>query len=242
MSETAPVFPEASGPASPYFGVTGDQAGQARQKDAEVKRLRQFRTNPSSPEYQQLLEAFKASPATGCTTVLDLLRRKAGYSPTDLNPYRLTMFYVELMQSPLFSPLPFDAFEFEIKVGMGEPALDPDAIIRRYHGSDGEASRRIREQYDRTITEALSHRGTTQKAELLQEHSLGVRSRITFLYIRTSLHANLNMLPGMMILIGVVGGGRHGMEFAFETAKWPNYADAVLKEHLKTLDDWLDGL
>jgi hypothetical protein len=228
MGETTPQFVELKSPPAPYFGVTGAQAEQAKQKDKAVQRLAQYRTQPSTPEFQQLLEAFKASPATGCTTVLDQLRR-------------LMMFYIELTQHPLFSQLPFDSFSFELKVGMGEPALNPDAIIRRYQGSDGEASRRIRQHYDVILQTALSNRGKTQEGDLLQEHSLGVRERITFLYIHTSLYANLNMLPPSMV-IGVVGGARNGMEWVFDTAKWPSYAEAVLKQDLKTIDDFLSGL
>jgi hypothetical protein len=241
MSDATPQFVELKSPPSPYFGVTGAQAEQAKQKDKAVQALARYRTQPSTPEYQQLLDAFKASPATGCATVLDQLRRKAGYNPADPSPNRLMMFYIELKQHPLFTELPFDSFSFEFKVGMGQPALDPDAIIRRYQGSDGEASRRIRQHYDVILQTALSNRGKTQEGDLLQEHSLGVRDRLTFLYIHTSLYANLNMLPPSM-LIGVVGGARHGMEWVFDTANWPSYAEAVLKEDLKTIDDWLNGL
>jgi hypothetical protein len=242
MSDGPPKFAALKGPASPYFGVTGAQAGQAREKDAAVQRLRGFRTEPSAAEYQQLLAAFKASPATGCATVLDQLRRKAKYTPAD--PEKdggLMFFYVGLIQHPLFSKLPFDAFSFEMKVGMGNPAPDPDAIVRRYQGSDEEASRRIRRQYDVLMQNAIANRGKTQEGDLLQEHSLGVRDRLTFLYIRTALMANLDMLPPATV-IGIIKGSRYGFEFAFDTAKWPSYAEAVLREDLKTLDDWLYGL
>jgi hypothetical protein len=241
MDEAKPLFVELKSSPSPYFGVTGAQAEQAKQKDKAVQRLASYRTQPATPEFQQLLEAFKASPATGCTTVLDQLRRKARYNPANPTPSGLIMFYVELKQHPLFTELPFDAFSFELKVGMGQPALDPDAIIRRYQGSDVEASRRIRQQYDTIMRTALENRGKTQEGDLLQEHSLGVREKITFLYIHTTLRANLNMLPPAM-LIGIVGGARYGMEFSFDTAKWPSHAEAVLKDDLKTIDDFLNGL
>ncbi len=241
MTQATPQFLALTGPAAPYFGITGTQVEQARKKDAAVQRLRGFRTEPSTPEYAQLLAAFKASPATGCTTVLDQLRRKANYIPAHPTPSGLMMFYIGLVQHPLFKILPFDSFTFEIKVGMGQPALDPDAIIRRYQGSDGEASRRIRQQYDLIMQTALSNRGKTQEGDLLQEHSLGVRERITFLYIHTSLHENLNMLHPSMLIV-MVGGSRAGMEFAFDAAKWPDYAEAVLQDDLATMDDWIHGL
>jgi hypothetical protein len=44
------------------------------------------------------------------------------------------------------------------------------------------------------------------------------------------------------MVIGVVGGARNGMEWVFDTAKWPSYAEAVLKQDLKTIDDFLSGL
>jgi hypothetical protein len=235
-----PIFIPLTSEPAPYFNVTGTQAAQALQRDAVIQRLRGFRTQPSTPEYQQLLEAFKANPATGCSTVLDQLRRKAGYNPRSPEPNRLMMFYVYLVQHPLFTQVPFDAFETEFKVGMGQPTPNPDEVIRRFQASNEEASKRIRQQYDFILREALSNRGLTQESDLLQEHSIGVRDRITFLYIHTNVKANLNMLPPYGV-IGSIVVARYGMEFAFDTAKWPSYAEAVLQEDLKTLDDWLNG-
>lgn len=229
------------GQALPYFGLTGPKAAEARAKDATVKRLKGFRTQPGTPGYRELLEGFKASPLTGCTTVLDQLRRKAEYVPSRVSFVSLAMFQHWLLQSPLFREQRFDAFDFEIKVGMGQPTPDPDAVIRRFQSSDAIASARIRQHYETIMRAAISNPGKTQEGDLLQEHSLGVGDRISFLYIRTSVKANIGMLPGM-IPIGSILGDRRGMEFVFETAKWPEYAERVLQEDLKTLDDFLDGL
>lgn len=240
MPEALPQLGNVNGPASPYFGVTGAQAEKALKQDAVVQRLRKFRTEPETDEYDELLAAFTASPATGCTTVLDQLRRKANYIPAHPTNQGLSLFYIELVQHPLFQKLPFDSFTFEIKVGMGQPAPDPDAIIRRYQGSDGEATRRIRKQYDNLMQAAIANRGKTQEGDLLQEHSLGVRERISYLYIHTTLMVNLDMLPPSTP-IGMIIGGRFGMEFAFDAAKWPDYAEAVLQDDLATMDDWIHG-
>src|ERR1700692_905843 len=123
MGEAAtPKFVECGlGPVPYYFNVTGPKAGQALQKDAAVQRLRPFRNQPGTPGYRELVEEFKASPASGCATVLDQLRRRAGYVPAHPNPSTLTMFNVYLKQHPLFAELPFDSFQFEIKAGMGQP-------------------------------------------------------------------------------------------------------------------------
>jgi hypothetical protein len=145
------------------------------------------------------------------------------------------------MQSPLFTPMPFDAFEFTIKMGMGEPTPNPNQIVERFKGSDGIASQRILAHYNQIMQTAISNPGKTQEGDLLQEHSLGVSGTISFLYIHTTLKVYLNRLSPMQFF-GEMVGHRYGMQFGFNTALWPLAAELVLQQELTTLDDWLAGL
>jgi hypothetical protein len=240
---SAPENPALGGAAvnpNPYFGLTGAQADTARRKDEAVKALRPFRTQPTSPEYARLLEALRDSPATGCATVLDYIRREAKYVPTDPNTFTLAMFYDLLSKHPLFTEKPFDSFQFDLETGTGKSGGDAESIARRFQASDGIATTRIREQVQWTMEQAISNPGRTQERNLLQEYSLGVTSEITFLYINTILRVHIDRI-GPMMFIGKMHGERYGMHFAFNTAKWPQYVDQVVKDEIKTIDDWLAG-
>lgn len=228
----------AKGAAPPgYVNVVGPRKQFYLDRDADVKRCLPLRAK-GTPEFERALEAFRRSPLTGCASVLDLLRIKSGYRPAAPDGNRLTHFVVLVVQHPLFRQKETQPMRFDCTVGTH---LDCNAaeILRKYRGTDAEASRRIDEQLRKLQDGAVRNPGAWQSSELLMEHSLGAGDAITFYLGRSAAQAVYVMLPPMNYLYQVKGQ-KEEMIWEFDTAAWPNHAEAVLLEHLKLVPDWIE--
>jgi hypothetical protein len=225
----------------PYFNLVGPRRALVLQQDAEVKKHLPLR-QPGTPEYAAALAAFRASPMTGCTSVLDQLRRKAGYNPAAPTQESLTkFFYIALMQHPLFKFIsePVDQMSFDVLVGNGPGKTDVAELVRKFQGSDEEAARRIRNQIDATMRAAVENMGVGQQSTLIQEHSLSAREQIQFDYVVSGVQIAVVMMPGMVILTKAAGQ-RFGLHWTFDSVNWPKHAEAVLQEQLKLVSDWIE--
>jgi len=220
-----------------YVNVEGSRKQFYLTRDAEVKRCLPLGAR-GTPEFERALAAFRNSPLTGCTTVLDLLRRKSGYQPATPNSGAMTMFVARLLQHPLFRPKPGSPMKFDCIVGSN---LDCNsaAIVRKYRGTDAEASRRIDQQLQLLAGNAIRNPGHWQKSEMLLEHSLGAGDAITFYMGRSAAQSVYVMMPPANYMYQVQGE-KGEMIWDFDTAAWPNHAEAVLQEHLKLVPDWIE--
>jgi hypothetical protein len=220
-----------------YVNLVGPRRQYYLDQDAEVKRCLPLRAK-GTPEYERTLEAFKRSPLTGCATVLDLLRKESRYRPVAPEGHAATRFFILLMQQPLFRVRPTEPMSFDCTVGT---RVDCNAaeIVKKYKGTDAEAARRIDEQLRVLQDAAIRNPGASQSSELLMEHSLGAGDAITFYMGRSAAQAVYVMLPPANYLYRVQGQ-KAEMIWEFDTAAWPNHAEAVLREHLKLVPDWIE--
>lgn len=227
---------EASAPPPGYINLVGPRRQQMLDADAAVKRCLPLRAR-GTPEYEQALEAFRRSPLTGCTSVLDLVRHKTGYQPATPDLDAMFRFVVALHEHPLFhggNP-EGDHFDFDSKK---QWKADLPRLIERYKGTDAEAARRIAEQLNALYDKAKREPNHWHLSELLMEHSLGADDAITF-YMGKSLAGGLGANDVSHFRI-VIKGAKGFCTWEFDSGAWPNHAEAVLQEHLKLVEDWLD--
>jgi len=224
----------------PYTNLVGPRRAVMLQQDADVKKHLPLRAR-GTEEYGRALEAFRNSPMTGCTTVLDQLRLRAGYNPAAPTQQSMTkFFFMELMQHPLFKyvPIPEDRMNFDVMVGSGKGQIDVAQIIKKFEGTDEEAAGRIRNQIERVMAAAIRSPGRGQEMRLIQEHSLSAGQQIQFAYISSTVKIAVTMLPPMNFITQAIGS-RAGLHWTFDSENWPKHAEAVLQEHLKLVSDWL---
>lgn len=217
-----------------YLNLTGPRRAALLQLDAEVKKKLPLRQS-GTPEYQQALEAFRRSPLTGCATVLDICRSKAGYTPTRSDAGAQARFAALVNAHPLFRARPTPPVHFEA----GPGPVDATQLVAKYKGTDPEASRRIGEQLGQVINAAVKSPGSGITNELLMEHSLQAESAITFYMGRSVATAVFVMMPGTMQFLMRVTGNKTESIWVFDEAAWPAHAEATLKEKLTLVTDWL---
>ncbi len=223
----------------PYMNVVGPRRAEVMQQDAKVKSRLPLRARGTS-EYDRLLEAFRASPMTGCVTVLDHLREKSNYNP--MAPTQETIikfFFVELSQHPLFRFVadPVDQMHFDAFVGPRAGQIGLEEMIRKFKGSDEEAARRIDSQIRQVMGAAVKQMGTAQEMRLIQEHSLSAGDQIEFAYISSYVKIAVTMMPPANYFTQAIGS-RAGLHWVFDSANWPKHAEAVLQQRLKLVEDW----
>ena len=230
--------PAVSGRSFPYFNVVGPGRDRALQLDRQVRQLVPAGDlNPDAEEYRRLLAAFIASPLTGCTTVLDQLRIEAKYDPQHPTQESfIKFFYMGIFTHPLFVPPTPVQDSFHFKSG---PEADPHLkqMVERFKGSDRTAARMIEEQLSATLGLAVKSPGTAQESEIITEYSISVDSAITFSYLHSHVIVSVTMMPPMNFWT-TCEGTKGWIQYQFNQAKWPEYADGVLRKHLKLADDW----
>jgi hypothetical protein len=227
-----------SGTSYTYATLNGAERDAVMRRDAAVARLKHQR-GLTGPGRAELLEAFRNSPMTGMTTVIDLARRKSGYNPlgkSDDNQQKLLPFMMELAKSGLFS-MSSHSNSFDIEPG--KPGKDVAAAIAQFVGTDPVLAPAIRGQLEDVMRMAVTTLGQAQSREMLREHTLTADGRYLFTHANCSVRMVVVMLPPMNYL--TQGSGVRGsMVFEFKTAEWPKAAERILDEHLKTVTDWLD--
>lgn len=217
-----------------YLNLTGPRRSALLALDAQVRAKLPLRA-PATPEYQQALDAFRRSPLTGCATVLDLCRRKAGYIATRSDSAAQARFTALINSHPLFR----DPRTSSIKFEAGPGPVDASQLVAKYKGTDPEASRRIGEQLGQVINAAVRSPGNGITSELLMEHSLQAESAITFYMGKSVATAAFVLMPGSMQFLMRVTGDKAEFIWRFDEAAWPAHAEATLKEKLTLVDDWL---
>lgn len=231
--------PGASARSFPYFNIVGPGRDRALELDRKVRQLAPARDlTPDAEEYKRLLEAFIASPLTGCTTVLDQLRLEAKYNP--LSPTTesiIKFFYMGIATHPLFTPPPPLQDSFHFRHG---PEADSHLkeMMERFKGTDATARRMIEEQLRATLGLAVQSVGKAQESEVIAEYSLSVDSAISFSYLRCHIIVSVTLMPPYNYWY-TVEGGKGWIQYQFNQAKWPELADGVLRKHLELADDWI---
>jgi hypothetical protein len=232
--KTSPgAVPESS---FPYFNLVGPGRDRALQLDRRVRQL-QHASDPSTDEWKQLLAAFIASPLTGCTTVLDQLRIEAKYDPHHPTQASFMQFFdIGVASHPLFSSPPPIRGELHFNSG---PEAKPDLknLVERFKGSDPTASRMIEEQLRSTLNAAVANPRVAQSSELLSEYALSAGAGIQFSYLRSTVQIAVTPMPPMNFWIST-NCSKSWIQFEFNSAKWPEYAEATLRKHLKLAEDW----
>lgn len=242
LSRLPEMFSAGAERSFPYFNLVGPDREKALQLDNKVRDLMVNRRvpEPDTEEYKRLLQAFIASPLTGCTTVLDQLRAKAKYDP--LHPQQNTFmqfFFLEIPNHPLFAGTPVqDSFGFSDGPG---PKLDVKQMVDRLKGSDATAAKMIEDQLRATLSLAIKTVGAAQSTELVNEHSLSVDGTIRFSYLRSRATVSVTVMPPMSYWF-TLDCSKGWLQYEFHQPLWPQHADAVLREHLKTAEDWLKPL
>lgn len=224
---------------APYMNVVGRRRAEVMQQDARVKSRLPLRAR-GTPEYDQLLEAFRASPMTGCVTVLDHLRQKSNYNPmAPTQESIIKFFFMELCQHPLFRYVtePVDQMSFDVFVGSRTGQISAEEMIRKFKGTDDEAARRIDSQVRQVMGAAVRQMGTAQEMRLIQEHSLSAGDQIEFSYISSYVKIAVTMMPPANYFTQAIGS-RSGLHYVFDSANWPKHAEAVLQLQLKLVEDW----
>jgi hypothetical protein len=230
------LLPAASEKWFPYFNLVGAGRDQALQLDRQVRQLLPG-GDPDSDGYKRLLAAFIASPLTGCSTVLDQLRTEANYNahhPTQES--FMKFFYMGILSHPLFNPpLPVqDGFHFS-----SGPEASPNLkqMVERFKGSDATAASMIEEQLRSTLGLAVADPKVAHNSELITEYTLSAGTAIQFSYLRSSVQMAVTVMPPMNFWISA-NCSKGWIQFEFNQAKWPEYADATLRKHLKLAEDW----
>lgn len=222
-----------------YSDLRGARREAVLEADRRVAALASRRgSRPVDPE---LLAAFRASPMTGLTTVLDLARREAGYNPlapTQGGGGPLTRFLVLLISGGHF--LPPEALHESFEIDPSRAGFDVGASVRRFIGDDPFAGPAIRRQLEEVLGRAAAHLGERQESDLMMEYALEADAAYRFTMVRSSVEIAVVMMPPSKYL--TQGRGmRGGFVFKFDSAGWPARAEEVLARHLATVTDWLEG-
>ncbi len=223
-----------------YLNLVGPGRDALLQRDAALRSLLPLRS-PDSPEYRKALEAFRNSPLSGCTTVLDLCRKKAGYKPMSGDSSAVARFAAAIGTHPLFRAKPPPSVDFDVVVGDVFGQVSMAEVIARYRGTDAEAVRRIDQQLQQVMSAAVASHGGFVTNDLLMEHSLAADNggAITFYMGRSTARAAFAMLPHGTFIMRVAGTKTESI-WEFDSSAWPAQAEAVMKEQITLVPDWID--
>lgn len=226
-------------PSHAYGRITGADRDAVLDADRRVARLAGARTTGGAG-YAELLEAFRASPMTGMTTVLDLARRKSGYNPLASPEQAATKRLPFLVAALAYGLFTAESFGATFEVDPAKPGSDVGASVDRFIGDDPVAAPVIRRQLEGILQSAVAHPGQTQESELLMEYSLVAGPGCRFTVARCGITLVVVMMPPAVFLTQG-SGTRSGFELTFDGAQWPARAERILAEHLATVGDWLEA-
>ncbi|MEC4816464.1 MAG: hypothetical protein SAK29_24830, partial [Scytonema sp. PMC 1069.18] len=220
--------------------IAGDWRLVLAKDDALRKVLSAGGIQATPEQYEVLLKAFKDSPATGCTTVMDMARISTGFNPAaplQEGNYSAFIDYVNtLTSSPFFEVYPSSNEEYR-RVNEDWNRVVDD-IVNYYQGITDADRGRVRMSLYQLIQAAVSRRDSWQSQTLFVQNTVQATNNNLIVFIYQS---NVAIIEH--------GRKRTSTETFFKITKiilkfyvehWVNYAELVIKTHIKLVRDWLD--
>jgi len=210
-------------------------------KDDALRRILPPTGQQATPtQYDAMLQAFKNSPATGCTTVMDMARINAGFNPVQSlqeGNYNAFINYVNtLIQSPFFEAYPPSNEQYQKRNEDWNSVVN--GIANYYQGITEADRNRIRMSLYRLIEAAKSRHDNWQSQTLFVQKTVQVNNDNIIVFIYQS---NVTLIEH--------GGKNTSTETFFNVTKiilrfyvehWEKYAKYVMNKHIKLVRDWLD--
>lgn len=196
-------------------------------------------------QYAKLLATFTNSPATGCTTVMDMARIAASYNPlapNDTADEKATNraayndYVARVMRAPFFTLNNSDSSTYHRQESNWDTAVD--AIVALYDGVEAEDKDKIKTSLANLAKAAGSNSNTSNTDNLFVQSTLNLDAEI-IVYIYSSV---ISMMESKSkgsdskqtdIVI-------QRTQLTFYKNLWPSYAQMVMNHHVKLVADWLN--
>ncbi len=222
--------------------VIGTEVDKEKEKSLEIKKIIPKNGNVVSmpeEEYQKLLKKFKETPASGCTTILDMARIKANFNPIqplkEGNLQAYNKYISEVLRCPFFHIEISDAVKYERKEKNWDKAIDD--IVNLYEGIDSSNKEQIRKSLISLTKSATSRKDTKQCENLFVQNTLELKDeiKIYIYYSSVALKEHSGKSTSRQTNLNIVK-----TKLRFYKEYWENYAETVMKKHIKSIDDWLE--
>ncbi|MBE6050193.1 MAG: hypothetical protein E7214_05885 [Clostridium sp.] len=203
------------------------------------------KTNSSAltpTETKSILEIFKENPTSGFTSIIDFIFKGYNIDPTKgLSGYKINTLLNainKLSSCPLITLSHSDTIHYDRKSKDWNTSIND--IVNYYVGVSTEDKARIRSSLISITSAAISHKKTEQSDNLFLQGSLIVEKDYIYLWIfNSNVRVVANKKKGGTVVQTVFDITRN--QFKFSVENWnKNYAEIMMKEHIKSMDDWLN--
>lgn len=222
--------------------LTGSSLPQALEKDRVVGDLRPAAGEVADPEtYQQLLKEFLDAPLTGCTSVLDMARIKAGYNPLAPaqaeNSSKFDDYVDRVMRAPFFHLI--DSSRTDYHRGEKDWNAAIDSILGLYDGIQADSKDQIRTSLENMAKAAASRSNTRQTNNLFAQSTIEYADYIEVYIYRSVVSMRVHKSKGSTSKQTDMTINKARMRF--QTKLWPSYAPLVARRHIHLVSEWLDN-
>ncbi|MFH7243776.1 MAG: hypothetical protein ACHWZW_13100 [Spirulina sp.] len=221
--------------------LVGDGKENGLRKDLEVGNCLPGLGEPLTAEgYNALLEQYRGSPLTGCTTVMDMARIKAGYNPLspdfDGNKSAFDDYVSRIMQSPFFFLDYSSRTDYHKEEQNWDQAIS--GIADLYEGIESGSKDSIVKSLAAMAQAAASRKNTKNTQNLFAQSTISINDKIEVFIYSSLVEMEESQSKGSdskqtdMTIIKA--------KLTFYSTMWPSYAQMVLGHHIKLTSDWLD--
>jgi hypothetical protein len=215
--------------------LTGDVIAEVIKKSQRLKELM------ASGDPVQGLEYFKTTPMDGCTSILDMARRRSGYAPMNPNAgenlKRFRDYATLVLDAPVFVKKIFDSRPLSWNAGSWNKSVAK--AISLFPGIRPQDVAKIRDGLMALARAAASRSGSVQSGtffvqNILQANDFSVYMYYAYASLREIQRKKKSTVRETRLTIARA-------QLAFLVSAWPAYAEQVWNRHVCAVVDWLES-